>query len=47
MPETDKEKPATRLLEPERQALEKAKGVEGVVEQGTEERKEAIEKQTN
>ena len=47
VPQTEKEKADARLFSTERKALEKAKGVEGTVEQGAEERKAAEEKQTN
>jgi uncharacterized lipoprotein YbaY len=47
VPETDKDHAQNRLFEPERQALDKAKGVEGTVEQGAESRKQEIDKQAN
>lgn len=47
VPQTDKDKAQSRLFEPERQALDKAKGVEGTVEQGAEARKREIDKQTD
>ena len=45
-PQTEPDKSATKLFEPQREALDKAKGVEKTVEQASREQKEATEKAT-
>ena len=44
VPHTEPDKSATKLFEPQREALDKAKGVGKTVEQASEEQKEATEK---
>jgi outer membrane biogenesis lipoprotein LolB len=44
VPHTEPDKSATRLFEPQREALDKAKGVGKTVEQSGQEQKEAAEK---
>lgn len=46
VPHTEPDKSATKLFEPQRDALEKAKGVEKTLEQARQERAEATEKTT-
>ena len=43
-PHTEPDKSATKLFEPQREALDKAKGVEKTVEQASQEREEAAGK---
>ncbi len=47
VPETSKENAQNGLFQSERKALDKAKGVEGTMEQGAESRKQEIDKQAN
>ncbi|MHB9100291.1 MAG: hypothetical protein ACYC2E_02065 [Sulfuricella sp.] len=44
VPHTEPDKSATKLFEPQREALDKAKGVGKMVEQASQEQKEATEK---
>ncbi len=44
VPHTEPDKSATKLFEPQREALDKAKGVGKTVEQASKEREEATEK---
>jgi outer membrane biogenesis lipoprotein LolB len=44
VPHTEPDKSATKLFEPQREALDKAKGVGKTVEQASQEQKEAGEK---
>lgn len=44
VPHTEPDKSATKLFEPQREALDKAKGVEKTVEQASQEREEAAGK---
>ena len=44
VPHTEPDKSATKLFEPQRAALDKAKGVGKTVEQASQEQKEAAEK---
>ncbi|MDP2155794.1 MAG: hypothetical protein Q8J61_07330 [Sulfuricella sp.] len=44
VPRTEPDKSAAKLFEPQRQALDKTKGVEKTVEQASREQKEATEK---
>jgi hypothetical protein len=44
VPHTEPDKSATKLFEPQREALDKAKGVGKTVEQASQEQKEATEK---
>ena len=44
VPHTEPDKSATKLFEPQREALDKAKGVGKTVEQASEEQKDAAEK---
>lgn len=44
VPHTEPDKSATKLFEPQREALDKAKSVGKTVEQASEEQKEATEK---
>ncbi|HUX63402.1 hypothetical protein [Sulfuricella sp.] len=44
IPHTEPDKSATKLFEPQRDALDKAKGVEKTVEQASQEREEAAGK---
>ncbi|OIP11508.1 MAG: hypothetical protein AUK53_08580 [Betaproteobacteria bacterium CG2_30_59_46] len=46
VPHTEPDKSATKLFEPQREALDKAKGVGKTVEQASQELKEATEKAT-
>ncbi len=46
VPQTEPDKSATKLFEPQRQALDKAKGVGKTIEQSSQEQKEAAEKAT-
>lgn len=44
VPHTEPDKPAAKLFEPQREALDKAKGVGKAVEQASQELKESAEK---
>lgn len=44
VPHTEPDKPAARLFEPQREALDKARGAEKTVEQAGRDREEAAEK---
>lgn len=44
IPHTEPDKSATKLFEPQREALDKAKGVGKTVEQASQEREESTEK---
>jgi predicted small secreted protein len=46
VPHTEPGKSATKLFEPQRDALDKARGVGKIVEQASQEQKEATEKAT-
>jgi outer membrane biogenesis lipoprotein LolB len=46
VPHTEPDKPAAKLFESQRQALDKAKGVGKTLEQASQEQKEAAEKAT-
>ena len=46
VPHTEPDKSATKLFEPQREALDKARGVGKTVEQASQEQKEATEKAT-
>ncbi|BAN34394.1 hypothetical protein SCD_n00547 [Sulfuricella denitrificans skB26] len=46
VPHTEPDKSATKLFEPQREALDKAKGVGKTLEQASQEQKEAVEKST-
>ncbi|MHB1619014.1 MAG: hypothetical protein ACYCTY_03395 [Sulfuricella sp.] len=46
VPHTEPDKSAAKLFEPQREALDKAKGVGKMVEQASQEQKEATEKAT-
>lgn len=46
VPQTEPDKSATKLFEPQREALDKAKGVEKTLEQANKAQREATEKAT-
>ena len=46
VPHAGEDKPESRLLDPQRQTLDQAKGVESTIQQGVQKQEEAADKQT-